>query len=83
MGNCLSHKDHQLDVAEHLGHSIPSHEQLAAETHCKICRKFDSSLLCFSEAPLFAVSVDEVYALEELFKNLSNSIHRVQQHLGF
>lgn len=41
-------------------------------------------MLCyFDERELFddqvscAVSVDEVYALEELFKGLSNSIHRV------
>ena len=30
----------------------------------------------FDEQISFAVSVDEVYALEELFKGLSNSIHR-------
>lgn len=35
--------------------------------------------MAFSDNPVLAVSVDEVYALEELFKNLSNSIHRVQQ----
>ena len=40
-------------------------------------------LCCFDERESFAeqvslaVSVDEVYALEELFKGLSNSIHRV------
>lgn len=31
----------------------------------------------FDEQVSLAVSVDEVYALEELFKGLSNSIHRV------
>lgn len=28
-----------------------------------------------------AVSVDEVYALEELFNSLSNSLHRVCKHI--
>lgn len=55
MGNCLSQTEHKVLIDERPGDSIPSHEQLAAQTH---------------------FSVDEVYALEELFKDLSNSIHR-------
>ncbi len=44
--------------------------------------RYSELLCCFDERELFdeqvwlAVSVDEVYALEELFKGLSNSIHR-------
>ncbi|KAL3148573.1 hypothetical protein ABBQ38_014006 [Trebouxia sp. C0009 RCD-2024] len=55
MGNCLSNTKHHVLAAEPPGDNIPTHEQLAAQTH---------------------FSVDEVYALEELFKDLSNSIHR-------
>lgn len=56
MGNCFSPAtDHQATATDSSSSTVPSHEQLAAQTH---------------------FSVDEVYALEELFESLSNSIHR-------
>ena len=41
--------------------------------HVFICRDETPSLVAAS----FAVSIDEVYALEELFKELSNQLHKV------
>ncbi len=42
-----------------------------------VCNNPEAGKPC-TEHLYAAVSVDEVYALEELFKSLSNSIHRVR-----
>lgn len=80
MGNCLGHAATTQETlsADAPTDKQPTHQQLANETHCewtKVCVL--ACELIHLHVAFLAVSVDEVYALEELFNSLSNSIHKV------
>ncbi len=84
MGNCLSSGPNSSDSRSV---NPDSHAELAKQTHCdtppppfwhsthdSACLALDRSM---SQCVSSAVNIDEVYALEQLYKDVSNSLHQV------
>ena len=84
MGNCLGPGPKSSNSRSV---NPDSHAELAKQTHCDapprllnlqlVTKHFHALGRCITHRVPFAVNIDEVYALEQLYKDVSNSLHQV------